>query len=90
MNITLEEARTLDAVVRFGSFAKAAQSLHKSHSAVIYSIKTLETQTGLNILDRSHYRTALTPVGTQSMGTMQKTSVSRTRLRSSVPRAGIR
>lgn len=63
MNITLEEARTLDAVVRFGSFAKAAQGLRKSHSAVIYSLRALESQTGLKLLDRSKYRTSLTPVG---------------------------
>jgi DNA-binding transcriptional LysR family regulator len=63
MNITLEEARTLDAVVRFGSFTKAAQNLHKSHSAVIYSLRSLENQTGLKLLDRSKYRTSLTPIG---------------------------
>ncbi len=63
MHITLEEARTLDAVVQFGSFSKAAQNLRKSHSAIIYSLKSLETQTGLRILDRTQYRTTLTPTG---------------------------
>ncbi len=63
MRISLEEARTLDAVVRYGGFAKAAESLKKGHSAVVYSLKSLETQTGLKILDRSQYRTRLTEVG---------------------------
>lgn len=63
MNVTLEEARTLDAIVRQGSFAKAALYLRKSHSAVMYSIKSLELQTGLVLLDRTQYRTSLTPVG---------------------------
>lgn len=63
LNITLEEARTLDAVARHQSFSAAAQELHKGHSAVVYSLKSLENKTGLTLLDRSGYRTALTDVG---------------------------
>ncbi|MCC6625546.1 MAG: LysR family transcriptional regulator [Deltaproteobacteria bacterium] len=62
-DITLEQARTLDAVVRLGSFAKAAHALHKVHSAVIYGIKGLEAAVGLPLFDRSGYRAALTPLG---------------------------
>ncbi len=63
MKITLEEARTLDALARAGSFAKAAEALRKSHPAVIYSIRSMEEQTGLKLLDRSSYRTRLTRAG---------------------------
>lgn len=63
MNITLEQARTLDAVARHGSFAKAAAALHKVHSAVVYSLKGLEDAVGVALFDRSGYRAALTPFG---------------------------
>ncbi len=58
-----EGIRTLDALVKTGSFMKAAQLLGKSHSAVVYALKQLETETSLQILDRSQYRTTLTPIG---------------------------
>ena len=63
VNITLEQARTLDAVAHHGSFAKAARALHKVHSAVLYSVKQLEDAVGLPLFDRSGYRSALTPLG---------------------------
>lgn len=63
VDVTLEQARTLDAVVRHGSFAKAAQALHKVHSAVIYGVKGLEAAVGFELFDRSGYRAALTPLG---------------------------
>lgn len=65
LNITLEQARTLDAVVRHGSFAKAAAELHKVHSAVIYGVQSLEAAIGLPLFDRSGYRSVLTPFGRQ-------------------------
>jgi DNA-binding transcriptional LysR family regulator len=63
MSFSLDQARALDAVARAGSIAKAAQSLHKVHSAVLYGIKTMEEQLGVELLDRSGYRASLTPVG---------------------------
>lgn len=63
MEITLEQARALDCVARFGSFTKAATHLRKGHTGVIYLLKTLETRIGLTLLDRSNYRTELTPTG---------------------------
>lgn len=65
MVITLEQARALDAIARHGTFARAADSLRKKHTAVLYSLRTLETQTGLALLDRTGYRTKLTPAGEQ-------------------------
>lgn len=61
--ITLEQARAIDAVARHGSLSKAAQSLNKGHTSLIYLIKTLEDATGLQLFDRSGYRTSLTPIG---------------------------
>jgi DNA-binding transcriptional LysR family regulator len=63
MNVTLEQARTLDAFARAGTLQAAARSLHKAHSAVLYALKQLELQTDLALFDRSGYRTRLTPAG---------------------------
>lgn len=63
MDVTLEQARTLDAVVRHGSYTKAAKALHKVHSAVIYGVKGLEAAVGFELFDRSGYRSVLTPLG---------------------------
>jgi DNA-binding transcriptional LysR family regulator len=63
MNVTLDQARALDALARYHTLAKAAAALGKQHSALVYALKNLETQTGLVLLDRSGYRTRLTPAG---------------------------
>lgn len=63
MHITLEQARTLDSIARLGSISEAAKDLKKGHSAIIYSLKTMEEITGVNLLDRSTYRTSLTDTG---------------------------
>ncbi|WP_224247400.1 LysR family transcriptional regulator [Hyalangium gracile] len=63
MNVTLEQARALDALARQGTFAAAAKALHKGHTAVLYALRTLEEQTELVLLDRRGYRTRLTPAG---------------------------
>lgn len=61
--ITLEQARALDALERRGTFAGAAAELRRGHTAVLYAIKTLEDALGFAVLDRSGYRTRLTPRG---------------------------
>lgn len=63
MNVTLDQARTLDAFAREGTLQAAARKLHKGHPAVLYALKQLEQQTGLALFDRSGYRTRLTPAG---------------------------
>jgi len=63
MNVTLEQARALDALARHGTFAAAAKALHKGHTAVLYALRTLEEQTELALLDRRGYRTRLTAAG---------------------------
>jgi DNA-binding transcriptional LysR family regulator len=56
MEVTLEQARVFDAVARLGTVQKAAAELNKAHSAVLYSLRALEEQTGLSLFDRSGYR----------------------------------
>lgn len=63
MNVTLDQARTLDAFAREGTLQAAAKRLSKGHPAVLYALKQLEQQTGLALFDRSGYRTRLTPAG---------------------------
>jgi DNA-binding transcriptional LysR family regulator len=60
---TLEQARALDALAREGTFVAAARALKKSHTSVLYALRGLEAETGLKLLDRSGYRTKLTPAG---------------------------
>jgi DNA-binding transcriptional LysR family regulator len=63
VTISLDQARTLDALARHGTFAQAAASLRKGHTSIVYALKKMESQTGLVLLDRGGYRTRLTPVG---------------------------
>ncbi|MFY7866423.1 LysR family transcriptional regulator [Roseateles sp.] len=63
MKLDLESLAALDAVIRQGSFARAAEALHKVTSAVSYQVKKLEDQLGLPLVDRSAYRVRLTPAG---------------------------
>ncbi len=63
MNLDLDALAALDAVVREGGFARAAQRLHRVQSAVSYQVAKLEQQLGLELLDRQGYRVRLTPAG---------------------------
>lgn len=63
MAVDLESLRVLNAVVETGSFAKAADRLHKTQSSVSYQISKLELQLNAQVFDRSSYRAKLTPVG---------------------------
>lgn len=63
MKLDLEALSALDAVVRHGSFARAAEALHKVTSAVSYQVKKLEEQLNLTLVDRSAYRVRLTAEG---------------------------
>lgn len=63
LNVTLDQARTLDVFAREGTLQAAAKKLHKSHPAVLYALKQLEGQTQLSLFDRTGYRTKLTAAG---------------------------
>lgn len=61
----LNALRVMQAVVEAGSFAKAAEQLHKTQSAISYQVSKLEQQLGGALFDRSQYRAQLTPLGSR-------------------------
>lgn len=61
--VSLDQARALDALARKGTFQAAATELRRAHTAILYAIKTLESSVGFAVLDRTGYRTRLTPRG---------------------------
>lgn len=61
--LTIHQLLCFDAVVSEGSFQAAAEKLFRSQPTVSSSVKNLETQLGLNLLDRSGYRVTLTEAG---------------------------
>lgn len=63
MNITLQQMRTLDAVVSQGSIQAGAKSLNKTHPSVITALQNLEAEAGFALFDRSGYRLVLTAEG---------------------------
>ena len=63
LNITLDQARALDALARHGTLKAAAKALGRQHGSIVYALGQLESQTELELLDRSGYRTRLTSAG---------------------------
>jgi DNA-binding transcriptional LysR family regulator len=61
--MTIHQLQCFDAVVSEGGFQAAAAKLRRTHSTVFTSIKNLERQLGLRLLDREGYRVALTDDG---------------------------
>ncbi|WP_108123900.1 LysR substrate-binding domain-containing protein [Saccharospirillum mangrovi] len=61
--ITLDLLRALDAIDQRGSFAAAAQALHKVPSALTYTVQKVEQDLGIELFDRSGHRAKLTPAG---------------------------
>src|SRR4249920_2815467 len=61
--ITLEQWRALIAVVEAGGYAQAAETLHKSQSAVTYSVQKIEAQLGLKAFEIQGRKAMLTPTG---------------------------
>lgn len=60
---TLDQWRSLLAVVDEGGYAQAAEALHKSQSAVTYAIQKLEEQLGVAVFEVQGRKSVLTPVG---------------------------
>ena len=50
-HITLEQWRTLLAVVDAGGYAQAAELLHKSQSAVTYAVQKIESLLGVKAFE---------------------------------------
>lgn len=63
MEITIDQARALVALAQYRTYQKAAGSLGKGHSAIVYAIQGLETALGAPVIDRRRYRSKLTPLG---------------------------
>ena len=63
MRLSLDALQVLDAIDRRGSFAAAAEELHRVPSAITYSVKQLEEGLGLPLFDRTRHRAVLTPAG---------------------------
>ncbi|WP_432698237.1 LysR family transcriptional regulator [Marinobacterium sp. YM272] len=63
MQITLEQWQTLVAVVDAGGYAKAAEKMGKSQSAVSYAIQRLEERLGIAVFRIEGRRAALTEAG---------------------------
>jgi DNA-binding transcriptional LysR family regulator len=62
-SLTLHQLLCFEAVVTEGSFQAAAEKLLRSQPTVSSSVKNLETQLRLSLLDRSGYRVVLTDAG---------------------------
>lgn len=65
MNITLRQLRAFLAVAETGAFARAAESLHVSPSALSTLVKELEGQLGLKLFSRSTRVVQLTEAGAE-------------------------
>lgn len=62
-HISLEQWRTLIAVVDAGGYAQAAEALHKSQSAVTYAVQKIETQLGVKAFELQGRKAELTTTG---------------------------
>lgn len=62
-HISLEQWRCLVAVVEAGTYARAAEALHKSQSSVSYAVQKLESVLGVQAFSIEGRRAVLTPVG---------------------------
>lgn len=61
--MTLEQLKSLQAIVEGGSLRAAAESLHRTQPTISVAIKNLEDELGLQIFDRGQHRNILTSQG---------------------------
>ncbi len=62
-HVTLEQWRTLVAVVDAGGYAQAAELMHKSQSALTYAVQKLESQLDVEAFTIQGRKAVLTPIG---------------------------
>lgn len=62
--VTLDQWRTLQAVVDQGGFAQAAEVLHRSQSSVSYTVARMQEQLGMPLLRIEGRKAVLTEAGT--------------------------
>jgi len=63
MRLSIDSLTVLDAIDRHGSFAAAAEALHRVPSAITYAVQKLEEDMDVLIFDRSGHRAQLTEAG---------------------------
>lgn len=63
MRLSLDALTVLDAIDRKGSFAAAAEELHRVPSAITYTVQKLEEDLGVALFDRGRHRAQLTDAG---------------------------
>ena len=63
--LSLEALQVLDSIDRKGSFAAAAEDLHRVPSAITYSVRQLEQALGIELFDRRGHRAVLTEAGAE-------------------------
>jgi Transcriptional regulator len=63
MNLSFEVLQVLDAIDRTGTFASAAETLHKVPSSLTYLVQKLELDLGVKLFDRTGRRATLTHAG---------------------------
>jgi len=61
--ISLEQWRSLAAVVEAGGYAQAAEALHKSQSSLTYAVQKLESTLGVHLFEIKGRKAVLTTVG---------------------------
>lgn len=72
MNYTLRQLRVFVAVTQQGSFSQAGQVIGLSQSAVSHSIKELEGEMGIRLLDRTTREVLLTEAGEQLSSRLER------------------
>ena len=68
LKLTLDAIEIIDAIDRGGSFAAAADTLHKVPSTISYTVAKLEEQLGFPLFVRRGPRATLTPAGRELLG----------------------
>lgn len=63
MNYSLKQLRVFVAIARHGSFSRAGEAIGLSQSAVSHSVKELEAEMGVRLLDRTTREVVLTEAG---------------------------
>lgn len=72
MNYSLRQLRVFITVARAKSFSRAGEIVGLSQSAVSHSVKELEQQTGVRLLDRTTREVALTEAGQQLASQLER------------------
>lgn len=63
LRLSLDALQVLDAIERRGSFAAAAEELHRTTSTLSYTVRKMEDDLGIVVFDRSGHRAVLTEAG---------------------------